>query len=117
MVGSLPTLLFLKATTFNHILILAGAITLVNIFINPAFQAIFANMTPRAKRGARAQVYNATILGARTKSKKTNHDKEKVLIRCERKLEVLSFDFYILGNKKRYVDKLLADGGKEHINV
>ena len=51
MAGSLPTLLFLKATTYHHILILAGAITLVNIFINPAFQAIFANMTPRAKRG------------------------------------------------------------------
>lgn len=39
------------------------------------------------------------------------------MIRCERKLELFSFDFYILGNKKGYIDKLLADGGKEHINI
>ncbi len=57
------------------------------------------------------------MLGARTKSKKPNMIRKKALIRCERKLDVFSFDFYILGDKKGYVDKLLADGGKEHINI
>ena len=42
--------------------------------------------------------------------------RKKILIRCERKLKVFSFDFYILGNKKN-IDKLLADGGKEQINI
>jgi hypothetical protein len=42
--------------------------------------------------------------------------KKRILIKCERKLKVLSFDFYILGNKKN-IDKLLADGGKEQINI
>lgn len=49
--GGLPTFLFLKATSFNHVMILAAVITLVNMFINPAFQTLFANMTPRRQRG------------------------------------------------------------------
>ena len=57
------------------------------------------------------------MLGVRTKSKKPTMIRKKALIRCERKLDVFSFDFYILGDKKGYVDKLLADGGKEHINI
>ncbi|NIW12585.1 MAG: MFS transporter, partial [Candidatus Thorarchaeota archaeon] len=49
--GALPTFLFLKVTSFNQIIILAAVITMVNIFINPAFQTLFANMTPRRQRG------------------------------------------------------------------
>ena len=57
------------------------------------------------------------MLGVRTKSKKPTMIRKKALIRCERKMDLFSSDFNILGNKKGYFDKLLADRGKEHINI
>jgi MFS family permease len=50
-VCSIPVLLFLKATTFIHVIILSTASTIPNTFINPAFQAMFIDMTPPDKRG------------------------------------------------------------------
>ncbi len=50
-VGSAPTLLFLRCGSFNQLILLSVAATLTNVFLNPAFQAIFADMTPREKRG------------------------------------------------------------------
>jgi len=49
--GSAPTILFLRCTTFNQLLVLSVATTVTNVFMNPAFQAIFADMVPREKRG------------------------------------------------------------------
>lgn len=43
--------LFLLATSFTHVMVLAAITTLTNSFMNPAFQTLFANMTPREKRG------------------------------------------------------------------
>jgi MFS family permease len=42
---------FLIATTFTHIAILAVLTTLVNSFMNPSFQSLFADMTPKEQRG------------------------------------------------------------------
>lgn len=50
-VGSVPALLFLRSTSFGQVLALSVAATLTNIFLNPAIQALFADMTPREKRG------------------------------------------------------------------
>ncbi len=50
-IGSVPTLLFLRCGSFNQLILLSIAATLTNVFLNPAFQAIFADMTPREKRG------------------------------------------------------------------
>jgi DHA1 family multidrug resistance protein B-like MFS transporter len=49
--GAIPTLLFLRVTSFNQLLVLNVAATLTNVFLNPAFQALFADMTPREQRG------------------------------------------------------------------
>jgi MFS family permease len=49
--GGVQCCLFLQCTTFTHVLILAAITTLTNSFMNPAFQSLFANMTPRAIRG------------------------------------------------------------------
>lgn len=49
--GGLQCYLFLRCTTFTHVIILAAVTTLTNSFMNPAFQSLFANMTPRAMRG------------------------------------------------------------------
>lgn len=50
-IGSAPTILFLRCTTFNHLLVLSVAANMTNVFLNPAFQSIFADMAPREKRG------------------------------------------------------------------
>lgn len=50
-VCSIPVLLFLRATTFTHVVILLAASTIPNTFINPVFQAMFTDMTPPDKRG------------------------------------------------------------------
>ncbi len=49
--GGVQCYLFLSCTTFTHVVILAAVTTLTNSFMNPAFQSLFANMTPRAMRG------------------------------------------------------------------
>ena len=49
--GGFQCYLFLRCTTFTHVVILAAITTLTNSFMNPAFQSLFANMTPRAMRG------------------------------------------------------------------
>ena len=49
--GGVQCYLFLRCTTFTHVVILAAVTTLTNSFMNPAFQSLFANMTPRAIRG------------------------------------------------------------------
>ena len=51
LMGALQCYLFLQCTTFTHVAILAAFTTLTNTFLNPAFQSLFADMTPRAKRG------------------------------------------------------------------
>jgi len=49
--GAIPIYLFLYATSFWQVLALGILITLPNTFINPSFQAMFADMVPREKRG------------------------------------------------------------------
>jgi MFS family permease len=49
--GAVQCYLFLLCTTFTHVIVLAAVTTLTNSFMNPAFQSLFANMTPREKRG------------------------------------------------------------------
>ena len=49
--GGVQCYLFLLCTSFTHVIVLAAITTLTNSFMNPAFQSLFANMTPRAKRG------------------------------------------------------------------
>jgi len=50
--GAIPIYLFLYATSFWQVLALGILITLPNTFINPSFQAMFADMVPREKRDA-----------------------------------------------------------------
>jgi MFS family permease len=49
--AAVPIYLFLYATSFWHVLVLGVLITLPNTFLNPSFQAMFADMVPREKRG------------------------------------------------------------------
>ena len=49
--GAVQCYLFLLCTTFTHVVILAAITTLTNSFMNPAFQSLFADMTPREQRG------------------------------------------------------------------
>jgi len=51
LLGGLQSLLFLWCTTFNQVVALAAFTTLTNAFLNPAFQSLFADMTPRQQRG------------------------------------------------------------------
>lgn len=50
-VCAIPSYLFLYATTPIHVLVLLMVATIPNTFINPAFQALFTDMTPPDKRG------------------------------------------------------------------
>jgi MFS family permease len=50
-IGGAQSLLFLRCTTFTHVVALASFTTLTNAFLNPAFQSLFADMTPREQRG------------------------------------------------------------------
>ena len=49
--GSVQCYLFLRCETYLHVVILAAVTTLTNAFMNPSFQSLFADMTPREKRG------------------------------------------------------------------
>ncbi len=49
--GAVESLLFLRASSFTHVALLAVATTVTNSFMNPAFQSLFADMTPRENRG------------------------------------------------------------------
>jgi MFS family permease len=49
--GAMQAFLFLRCTTFTHVVVLAAFTTLTNAFLNPAFQSLFADMTPRERRG------------------------------------------------------------------
>ncbi len=49
--SAIPIYLFLYATSFWQVLALGVLITLPNTFLNPSFQAMFADMVPREKRG------------------------------------------------------------------
>ncbi|MCW4049241.1 MAG: MFS transporter [Candidatus Bathyarchaeota archaeon] len=51
LLGSVQCYLFLRCTTFTHVVLLAAFTTLTNTFMNPAFQSLFADMTPRDIRG------------------------------------------------------------------
>jgi len=51
LIGSIQSLLFLRCTSYNQVVLLAAFMTLTNSFLNPAFQSLFANMTPREQRG------------------------------------------------------------------
>lgn len=49
--GSAQCYLYLRCETYQHVVILATVTSLTNAFMNPSFQSLFANMTPREKRG------------------------------------------------------------------
>ncbi len=49
--GSAQCYLYLRCETFLHVALLAVVTTLTNAFMNPSFQSLFADMTPREKRG------------------------------------------------------------------
>jgi MFS family permease len=49
--GAIPVFLFLRTTTFVDVLLVGVFATLTNTFLNPAIQTLFANSTPREKRG------------------------------------------------------------------
>jgi MFS family permease len=51
LMGAVQSYLFLYCQTFTHVVVLSAFTTLTNAFMNPAFQSLFADMTPRAKRG------------------------------------------------------------------
>jgi MFS family permease len=51
LLGAVQSYLFLQCQDFTQVVILASFTTLTNAFMNPAFQSLFADMTPRAKRG------------------------------------------------------------------
>ena len=50
-IGAGQSYLFLRCSTFEHVTLLAVFTTLTNAFLNPAFQSLFADMTPRQHRG------------------------------------------------------------------
>ena len=50
-IGALPVYLYLYASSFEQVLLIGVLSTLPSIFLNPSFQAIFADMVPREKRG------------------------------------------------------------------
>jgi MFS family permease len=49
--GSAQCYLYLRCETYLHVVLLAVVTTLTNAFMNPSFQSLFADMTPREKRG------------------------------------------------------------------
>ena len=51
LLGAMQSYLFLQCRTFTQVVVLSAFTTLTNAFMNPAFQSLFADMTPRAKRG------------------------------------------------------------------
>ena len=49
--GAIPTFLFLLVNDYYQLLLISVSMTIVNAFLNPAFQSLFADMTPREQRG------------------------------------------------------------------
>jgi len=49
--GAVPVILFLRCATFVDVVFISVFATLTNTFLNPAVQTLFANSTPREKRG------------------------------------------------------------------
>jgi MFS family permease len=49
--GAVQSLLYLYCADFTHVVLLACFSSLTNSFMNPAFQSLFADMTPREQRG------------------------------------------------------------------
>jgi len=50
-IGAIQVYGFLQCTTYTHVVILAVLTTLTNSLMNPSFQSLFADMTPKEKRG------------------------------------------------------------------
>ena len=50
-IGAIQVYAFLLCTTYTHVVILAVFTTLTNSLMNPSFQSLFANMTPKDQRG------------------------------------------------------------------
>jgi MFS family permease len=51
MFGGIQSLVFLLCKSFLHVVLFAAVASLTNTFMNPSFQSLFANMTPREIRG------------------------------------------------------------------
>jgi MFS family permease len=51
MFGSIPVFFFLKVASFEQMLLIGVLATFPSAFLNPAFQAIFADLVPRERRG------------------------------------------------------------------
>jgi MFS family permease len=51
MLGSIPVFFFLKVASFEQMLLIGVLATFPSAFLNPAFQAIFADLVPRERRG------------------------------------------------------------------
>ena len=49
--GAAQAYLFTRCSTFTQVVALAAFAALTNAFLNPAFQSLFADMTPRERRG------------------------------------------------------------------
>ena len=50
-VGSLMVFLFLRASTFNEVVMLAIASAIIDAFLNPSLRSLFADLIPRNTRG------------------------------------------------------------------
>ena len=50
-IGAIQVYGFLLCTTYTHVVILAVLTTLTNSLMNPSFQSLFADMTPKEQRG------------------------------------------------------------------
>ena len=50
-IGAIQVYGFLLSTTYTHVAILAVMTTLTNSLMNPSFQSLFADMTPKEQRG------------------------------------------------------------------
>ena len=50
-IGAIQVYGFLLCTTYTHVVILAVLTTLTNGLMNPSFQSLFADMTPKEQRG------------------------------------------------------------------
>lgn len=49
--SGIQCLIFLTCKSYHHLIIFSALASLTNSFMNPSFQSLFANLTPREKRG------------------------------------------------------------------
>jgi MFS family permease len=49
--GALISFLFLRASSYTEVLVLAIAAALIDVFLNPSLRSLFADLTPRSIRG------------------------------------------------------------------